>query len=100
MLSSQKNIGSVPKNSKQRFMTPLGTKSYVSNNEKMYTTAGPQLRIEDDQAMSEYSSYNIPTKETNGKKNSSNNRFNQSPKIFKNTNQVKSNAFLGKHDPL
>ena len=81
-------------------MTPLGTKSYVSNNEKMYTTAGPQLRIEDDQAMSEYSSYNIPTKETSGKKNRSNNRFNQSPKIFINTSQVKSNAFLGKRDPL
>lgn len=99
MLSSQKNANSLLSN-QQRFLTPLSNKSVAASKDKLYTTVGPQLRIEDDQVTAEYSGYRIPTKETSGKKTRSSSRLNQSPNLFGKSSRMSSNAFLGQMDPL
>ena len=53
--------------SKKPFLSPLDENNPNASIDKIYNSVGPQLRIEDDQLMTDYSSFKIPTKKKKGK---------------------------------
>ena len=53
--------------SKKPFLSPLNEKNPNASIDKIHNSVGPQLRIEDDQLMTDYSSYHIPTKKRGDK---------------------------------
>ena len=81
---------------KQRFLSPLGNKNANASTDKMFSSVGPQLRIEDDNSTTEYNSYNIPTKERSGKKKKSSLKAQKkAPNLFGRASNKSISGFLG-----